>query len=170
MKIAIIADLHDNSANLERFLVLAKKMEIGGIVFCGDVTTPETLEQLVSQFAGPVKLACGNAEIRPEGFEELVVKYKNLKVFSGVGKWETFGLKVAFVHRPDRAEDLAKIGRYHFVFHGHTHQPWFGQIGETIIANPGTLGGVFAEPTFAVLDTETGRLELVRLWGTSAKA
>lgn len=184
MKIAIISDTHDNLANLERFLGQAKTREITGIIHCGDVATPETLEWLTEKFKGEIKVACGNAEIRREEFFELAKKHKNLEVFAEVGEWaphqsvQDKEINIAFVHEPDQAEELAKSGKYNFVFHGHTHKPWIKGVvpedsplgasqGEssrsTLIANPGTLGGVFMASTFAVLDTITGRLELVRL-------
>lgn len=161
MKIAIISDTHDNLANIEAFLVLAKEEKVEGLIHCGDVTTPETLEKLVENFEGPIKLVCGNAEIRREEFLTLANKFPNLEVFAIRGEWQVDQLKVAFSHQPALNED--ETG-FNFVFHGHTHKPWFGEIGTTIIANPGTLGGVFTLPTFACLDTLTGRLELKKLY------
>lgn len=173
MKIAIISDTHDNLANLEKFLTLAKKEEVTGIIHCGDVTKVETLEFLLSNFSGWVKIVCGNAEINREDFKLLEQKRDNLEVFPEVGVWEN----LAFTHKPDKTEELAQTGKYNFVFYGHTHKPWARIIpddgllgasqrpasGVTLVANPGTLGGVFMAPTFAVLDLETGQLALRRL-------
>lgn len=161
MKIAIISDTHDNWANIEAFLVLAKKEKIERLIHCGDVTTPETLEKLIENFSGPIKLACGNAEIRREDFFALAHKFSNLEVFAEWGEWQIDRLKIAFSHQPTKGEDESG---FNFVFHGHTHKPWIGQIGQTLIANPGTLGGVFSPPTFALLDTQTGYLELKKLY------
>jgi predicted phosphodiesterase len=46
------------------------------------------------------------------------------------------------------------------VFYGHDHKPWEEMIGETRIVNPGNLANIFYAPTFAIFDTETGKLEL----------
>lgn len=173
MKISIISDTHDNLANLEKFLELAKRDKIEAIIHCGDVTTPETLAWLAERFAGPIKLACGNMEIRREEFAEIAQKHKNLEVFAEIGtmrhteqdKNSLIEINIAFVHKPQKAQELATSGAYAFVFYGHTHKPWINKKGATIISNPGTLGGVFTVPTFAILDTETGRLELKRLYG-----
>lgn len=171
MKIYIISDTHDNLANLEKFLTLAKKEDMVGIIHCGDVAKVETLEFLLSNFSGWVKLVCGNAEINREDFKLLGQKYGNLEVFSeigalhhtGQGKDGSIEINIAFVHKPDKTEELAQTGKYNFVFYGHTHKPWISQIGSTLVANPGTLGGVFMAPTFATLDLETGQLVLRRL-------
>lgn len=161
MKIAIISDIHDNLANLERFLVLVKELKIEGIICCGDVTTPETLELLTEGFSGLIKLANGNMEIRREEFAEVAKKHQNLEVFEEVGEWEVDGLKLAFAHKPEQIEPVVEAGGRDFVFYGHTHKPWI----KGVAVNPGTLGGVFTFPTFAVLDTKTGKLELKKLYG-----
>ncbi len=170
MKIAIISDTHDNMANLEKFLAqfvgpasAGGSGEAKGIIHCGDVTTPETLEWLAENFAGPIKLADGNAEIRREEFAEVAGRHDNLEIFPEVGEWEIGEKNFAFLHKPDKTEELAQTGQYSFVFYGHTHKPWISQLGSTLIANPGTLGGVFTAPTYAILDTETGHLALHRL-------
>jgi len=195
MEIAIISDTHDNLANLERFLMVAEELGIDGIIHCGDVTTPETLDWLAEKFPGPIKLACGNMEIRCEEFAEIAKRQPNLEVFPEIGEWKLASSKVgpqksracldlAFAHKPGKAKELAgyRDGRgkpqYNFVFYGHTHKPWIklapedsplgafqgGSSGGAIMANPGTLGGVFTSPTFAVLDTDSGRLELKKLY------
>ncbi len=183
MKLAIISDIHDNLANLERFLEV---FDGEGIICCGDVTTPETLEYLVERFVEPIKLVCGNMEIRQEEFIEVTKRHKNLEIFREIGEWRIEGsqksrlaLDLAFVHKPDRVEELAQTGKYQFVFYGHTHKPWISTVPEdspsgavqglssgttTIIANPGTLGGVFTYSTFAILNTDTGQLELKKLY------
>jgi predicted phosphodiesterase len=199
MKIAIISDIHDNLANLERFLAVFDGPafaegygEAKGIICCGDVTTPETLEYLTQNFSGPIKLVCGNAEIRSEEFFSLTKRFPQLEVFAKWGEWKIreskksrHALDLAFVHKPDRVEEIAHglvrqahHKKFSFVFYGHTHQPWVKtapkdpplgtpqgeSLGVTVIANPGTLGGVFTAPTFAVLDTASGRLELKKLY------
>lgn len=167
MKIAIISDTHDNLANLEKLLVIVEREKIGSIIHCGDVTTPETLEWLVEKFKGEIKLSCGNAEIRREEFAEVAKRHSNLEIFAEVGEWELEfkgeRAKVAFIHRPDKTEEMAQTKHYPFVFYGHTHKPWINQIGSVLVANPGTLGGVFTAPTYATLDTATSQLALHRL-------
>ena len=167
--IAIISDSHDNLANLEEFLKQAKKYKVGTIVHCGDVTTPECLEWLVENFNGVIKVVWGNMEIRPEEFKNIEGKHHRLEIFDEIGLWETKSkigkLKIAFSHKPEKAERLAETGRYSYVFYGHTHKPWLSTTEEgVILANPGTIGGVFSEPTYALLDSTTGKLELKKLF------
>jgi putative phosphoesterase len=178
MKIAIISDIHDNLANLERFLEMFKGE---AIICCGDVATVETLEWLATNFEGPIKLVCGNAEIGREQFAEVATKHKNLEIFADSGAWEIEGFKLAFVHQPSKIDLALRQAQSEsmpeFIFYGHTHKPWIriepedrllGAVQRrssgTVIANPGTLGGVFTSATFAILDTQTGKLELKKLY------
>jgi len=168
--IAIISDSHDNLANLEEFLKQAKQNKVETILHCGDVTTPEFLSFLADNFSGQIKIAIGNAEIREEEFCFLAEENSRLEIFSEIGEMtlplaDSRRLKVAFVHKPELAENLANSGNYDYVFYGHTHQPWLVKDKkDVILANPGTLGGVFSEPTYALLDPETGRLRLKKLF------
>jgi len=107
----------------------------------------------------------------------------------GFGEIELDNCKIAFTHMPDIAQKLAETEKYNYVFYGHTHKPWVekfkNQISKikmtiqnadikkqsdiqpnsqlTILANPGTLAGMFYRATFAILDTETNKLELIIL-------
>ena len=98
MKIAIVADTHDNLANLELFLEQAKAKGIEAIIHCGDVTTPETLEWLAERFVGPIKLADGNMEIRREEFGTVAERHNNLEVFADIGDWTVDGMRLAFAN------------------------------------------------------------------------
>ncbi|MEK7072483.1 MAG: metallophosphoesterase family protein, partial [Patescibacteria group bacterium] len=69
-------------------------------------------------------------------------------------------LQIAFCHYPEKAKELAQSAKYNMVFYGHTHKPWIEKIDHTILANPGTLGGMFSKATFSLLDTESNNLEL----------
>lgn len=164
MKIAIISDTHDNLSNLEELLRQISIFKIEYIIHCGDVAEPETLEWLVNNFGGSIKLACGNMEINREEFELIAQKHKNLEVFSKLGEAQLGQFCVAFIHQLFEMGEAIKNNQFNFIFHGHTHKPWIEQAGKTIVANPGTLGGVFTFPTYAVWDSESGQLELKKLY------
>lgn len=173
--IAIISDSHDNLANLEEFLKQAKENKVDTILHCGDVTTPEFLAWLVENFSGQIKVATGNMEIRKEEFQTLAKKNPRLEIFPEVGEMTEVIIngrknKIAFAHRPEVANRLADSGDYNYVFYGHTHKPWLvEEKKDVILANPGTLGGVFSEPTYALLDQTTGYLKLKRLFFKATK-
>lgn len=52
MKLAIISDIHDNLANLEKFLFFIRKKRIKIIISCGDLGGQEALKLLTENFKG----------------------------------------------------------------------------------------------------------------------
>ncbi|HEX9664247.1 MAG TPA: YfcE family phosphodiesterase [Patescibacteria group bacterium] len=158
MKFAIISDTHDNLVTLHQALDWIKKNKIKLIIHCGDVTTRETLLEIVNNFDGSVQVVAGNADQnfwRRDNFSQ----YKNLKLYKDVGELEIDNLKIAFCHFPDKVKDLARKD-FNLVFYGHTHRPWQEKINNTEVINPGNLAGLFYKASFAVFDTTTKKVEL----------
>jgi putative phosphoesterase len=158
-KIAIISDSHDNIPRIEQMLKMTEKENIKTIIHCGDVCTRETLKYLQQNFKGQIYLSIGNVDA-DHGINE---ETKNVKIFPEFGEIEMEGLKIAFVHSPQEAKELANTQKYNFVFYGHTHKPWEEDINNCKIINPGTLAGLFTRSTFAILDTQTKKVELIIL-------
>lgn len=160
MKAAIISDIHDNLANLEKFLNWANKNKIKELIICGDLCTPATLAKILApNFKGKIHIVYGNVC-------DLDLEIEKAKEFSHIihygdeGRFEIDDKKVAIVHLPDRARKLAQSHQYDFVFYGHTHKPWLETVNQTQLVNPGTLAGMFYKATFAVWDTSNNKLEL----------
>jgi hypothetical protein len=154
MKIAIISDTHDNIETLKKTLNFIKKEKIKVVLHCGDVSDQNLLKEALSDYSGKIYLSKGNCDIG--GFE----KVPKIKVFEEYGEIKSGTKKIAFCHFPKIAESLAASGKYDVVFYGHTHKPWIVKTGNTILANPGNLAGVFYKATFAIYDIKTGNLEL----------
>lgn len=167
MKIAAISDTHGNLANIRTALEEIKKEGIEFIIHCGDIGGPETLE-VFDEFNGKIFAVFGNAD---KGYFEKenshFERFSNIKFFGSFdsagadfGEAELDSKKIAFVHFPEVAQDLAKSQKYDLVFYGHTHRPHQEKIGKTELINPGNLSGLLYRASFAVYDTQTGELEL----------
>jgi len=161
MKIAIIADTHDNVASLKKAVNLIKKEEIKLIIHCGDIFLPDTLKESLKSFQGKTYIIFSKADA---DFSRIPEKsFKSLprsKVWEEFGEAKLGGKNIAFCHFPEIAGDLAKSQKYDLVFYGHTHKPWEEKIGKTRLVNPGNIAGLFYRATFAVYDTKTDKLEL----------
>jgi len=156
MKLAIISDSHDNMANFKKIVDWLEKEKIGLVIHCGDISSPQTMRRAFSDFSGEVKASLGNADF---GVAEEYEQSAKIKVFSNFG--ELFLVKkIAFVHYPDIAENLAKSGKYDLVFYGHTHKPWEEKQGSCRLINPGNIAGTFYKASFAVYDSEKDELDL----------
>lgn len=158
MQIAIAADLHDNLATWQIFNQYIKKQGINTLLFCGDLCEAETLRIMERDFLGDIYIISGNAEL----YDEKEIKFKKrTKHLGRYGAIEINGLKIGLIHEPAYKEIIIrKNPQLNFIFHGHTHKPWIENQADLIIANPGTLGGVFYKASFAILNTETKKLEL----------
>lgn len=158
MLIAIAADLHDNLVNWQKFKKYAEKQGIKTLLFCGDLTNEETLQLISTDFKGKIFLIAGNQELYdPNSLSKL----ENIKFLGRYDYVDIENKKIGLIHEPSyQAQLMKKQTHLNYLFYGHTHKPWLRQEGDLIIANPGTLGGVFYKASFAILDTNTNKLEL----------
>ncbi len=158
MKIAIISDLHDNISNLHRFFQAIAKEKIEKIISCGDLGNQDTLKTLIKNFNKEIFIISGNADIY--NFSDL----ENYKHINNLGRSSSFNLgkfKIAVCHEPIFIKSLLKENPdLDFIFYGHTHKPWISKKNKTILINPGTLGGLFYRPSFAIWDSENGKVNL----------
>jgi len=160
MRIAIVSDTHNNWPNFKKAIDWTKKEKIQTILHCGDISSQETIDQAKKLFEEPsfvkasegqgIKFAKGNADYDLELPEKIDL--------------ELGGKRISFCHFPDIAKKSAQSGKFDVVFYGHTHRPWDERMpsgrGECHMINPGELAGQFYKPSFAVYDTENGKLEL----------
>jgi len=152
MKVAAIADIHDNLVNLEKCLDSCRQEKIENLICCGDITNSETLGYMSDNFPGKIMLVKGNMELYGE--QELT-SYGNIYYGERVGYFEIDDKIAGACHEPFLIDKVMERKDCHIVFYGHTHQPWEETRNGVKVVNPGTLGGVFYRPTFAVWDTET---------------
>ncbi len=159
MLIAIISDIHDNIVNLEKCLVWCRQNKVANLVCCGDITTFASIHYLSKNFAGKIFVVTGNAEIYQENE---IIRLKNINFCGEIGINEIAGLKIGFCHEPKKIKKVEKLSSWplDYIFYGHTHQPWLEKDDNTLIINPGTVAGLFAKATFAVLDSDTKKLSL----------
>lgn len=162
IKIAIVSDTHDNLPRIDQMLEKIKKENIKTIIHCGDVCSFRVLSYLANNFDGKIYLSIGNVDADHE-LNQTKNNLPNLKIFPKYGELNIDNLKIAFVHFPTKAKELAQTEKYDFIFYGHTHKPWEEKINSCKIINPGTLAGLFTRSTFAILDTKTKNVELIIL-------
>jgi putative phosphoesterase len=160
MKIAIFSDSHDNLPNIEKFLQWVNANQVEQLIFCGDLCAPATLKKMIApKFSGLIHMVFGNVTDR-ELMSKVATSFSQVRHYGDVGEFVIDGLHFAITHYPNQAKELGVSEKYNFVFYGHNHTPWEEKIGSTIVANPGTLAGLFQKATFAVLDTQNKKLEL----------
>ncbi|MCX6722152.1 MAG: metallophosphoesterase family protein [Candidatus Staskawiczbacteria bacterium] len=146
MKIAIVSDTHNNMATFKKAIDWIKKEKIQLILHCGDISSQETIDEAKKYFGNDIKFVKGNADWDLDLPDKIELDFN--------------GKKIVFTHFPEIAKKLVQSGKFDLVFYGHTHRAWDELIGKCHMINPGELAGQFYKPTFAVYDTESGKMEL----------
>jgi hypothetical protein len=158
MLIAIISDIHNNLERLDSCLKKISSLSVETIICCGDIDNLETLKKLAASFTGQLFVVRGNSDNYPDD-----ISLPRTTLYKDFASINIDGVKIGFCHEPKKIppSDILKKEVFDFVFYGHTHKPWIEKQQGVYIANPGTAGGIFYPPTFAVLDSKKKNLELL---------
>lgn len=150
MKVLVISDSHGNVANLKHVIGFVKRIGIGAIIHCGDWDTVESVEVVIASGI-PLYTVLGNADVREDVIQELKVKSEKFtEDYLEVGLGNK---KVGVIH------DISFIPKVDVLFCGHTHQQYESIIDGLEVVNPGALEqGI----NFAIYDTESGKIELIK--------
>lgn len=157
MKLAILADIHDNEIRLHEALGIIKDEGIDIGICCGDIARLETLVIMAKSFK-KLYVALGNMDYNLKMQTELFPD--NVRAWEKAGELKIAGVKIAIVHHDYLARELAQEGKYDLVFYGHTHTPWEKKIRQTILLNPGEVSGQFGPASFAIFDLSTMKASL----------
>lgn len=161
MHIAILSDTHGHAGNLKRALDVCRDHNITTVIHCGDLAEAGMVRHL-NRF--DVTYVFGNVD-GDHGAIARALKTQNANntadlVFEGpIG-----GVSVAATHGHLRGkvDELARSGRFRYVFTGHTHRRRDETVKGTRIINPGALGGIrYQDRSICLLDLETDTAEFV---------
>lgn len=153
MHIAVISDLHDNVANWGIITKWLAEHKITTLINCGDTCAPAMLIEMSKTFTGQIHTIFGNVadrELETKKTKDLL----NVLHYGDSGQVEIDGRKIFFNHFPAEAEKAAAQGNFDLVCHGHNHLKRWEKMNEAYVLNPGTAGGMFQYPSFAVVDLE----------------
>jgi putative phosphoesterase len=162
LKIGILSDTHNHTANTQAVLATFRERGITRLIHCGDITSA----QIVLLFAGwDVTFALGNMD---QNRDELVDATRLIAapppVFSC--RVEVEGKRIGVTHGADSGLLYRMLigNQYDYVCHGHTHQrrdQFLSEYGLRLI-NPGALGGIKQQTrSVCILDTGTGDVEFI---------
>ena len=160
MRIAVMSDLHDNIPAWDMLLREINAQDIKVLINCGDTVTVSTLRRMSNTYAGQIHTVFGNnVDITEEtkGVEAM----GNVIHHGHQGGVELAGKRIGFVHFPQVAEAMGKTGEFDLVCHGHTHLKRWEKIDSWHILNPGTAGGVFQYPSFAIVDLDAMTVQFI---------
>lgn len=166
MKICIVSDSHDHIPLLEAAVADAKTEGAEAVLHCGDVVAPSTLHCL-EQFKLPVHVIHGNNTGDLYALTSLSHKPGGVLRYHGMDAGiELASKRIFIVHYPHYARAMAATGDWDLVCCGHSHKVQIEHLpnirnGETILVNPGTIGGVGkSKATWILGDLESMQFDL----------
>lgn len=157
MKIGIISDSHDNIPNFESAIKILKRNKMEVLIHSGDLCAPFMIHKL-DQIGVPVHVVFGNVDDRART-AVFSNEAKNVTHHGDVAEIELDEQKFGVVHFPDIAFAMACTGKYDVVIHGHTHDKREEKHKSTLIINSGNVMGITKEPSCAMYDTDTKKIE-----------
>jgi len=157
MRLAIIADVHDNIWSLARVLKAIDEERSKALLVLGDLCAPFTMRAIADAYSGPVHVIFGNNDGDHLHLGEVAAKAGNIELHYFLGELTLGGAKIAIVHYPEVGKRLAASGEFQATFFGHTHVAEVEMICGCLALNPGEVMGRFGRVTYAIYDTETGR-------------
>ena len=160
MKICIVSDSHDNRQLLETAVREAKAAGAQAVLHCGDVVAPSTLEVL-RPFGLPVHVIHGNntGDLYMMG-RIATGTTSQVRYYGQDAGIELAGRRIFLVHYPHYAVAMATTGDWDLVCCGHDHKADIRPIdnmagGQTLLVNPGTVGGIKAPATYVLGNLES---------------
>jgi putative phosphoesterase len=160
MKICIVSDSHDNRQLLETAVREAQAAGAQAVLHCGDVVAPSTLEVL-RPFGLPVHVIHGNNTGDLYMMGRIASGSASRVYYYGQDAGiELAGRRIFLVHYPHYAVAMATTGDWDLVCCGHDHKADIRPIdnmagGQTLLVNPGTVGGIKAPATYVLGNLET---------------
>ena len=168
MNICIISDSHDRREHLASAVADAKERGAQAILHCGDVVAPSTLHA-AQPFGLPIHVIHGNNMGDTYHMARLSREPgSNISYYGQDASLELHGKKIFLVHYPHYANAMALTGDWDLVCNGHEHRAHIDRIKnnkgtETILIDPGTVGGVSAPATYCMGNLETMEFEILKV-------
>ena len=168
MKVCIVSDSHDNRFLLKKAVEHAITLGAEAVLHCGDIVAPTTLRILLP-LEIDVHVIHGNNTGDTYNLTKLASSENNQLHYHGQDAGITLAeRKIFLVHYPHYAQAMSTTGDWDLVCCGHDHVASVNQIQtvkqtETTMINPGTVGGVGAEPTYIMGNLSSMDFEIIHV-------
>ena len=160
MLIGIISDTHNNIELTTRAVNVFKDRHIDLLIHAGDITSPRMIE-LFKEFK--CRFVLGNGDIDVEYLNGECSKL-GFQPMDYTASFELDGKKFMVFHGDNVPlfREAVASGKYDYIIKGHTHFFENYTSNKSRIINPGALYRG-EDCSVAILDTETDRVEMIRI-------
>ena len=141
MYIGVLSDTHNQVHNLQKAVDIFHQNNVELLIHCGDITSVETV-QFLCEFR--VITVFGNGDFL-SGEIKATLKGFDPQNFAGIiyeGEVGEKSVGVCHGHITRDLDTMIQLGRFDYVFTGHTHIRQDERINHTRVINPGALGGL----------------------------
>jgi putative phosphoesterase len=126
------------------------------------ISAPSMLiNTLAPGFSGPIHLIFGNVGAR-DSIETIAARFPNIHYHGDFANLSIDNLTIQITHFPEKAAELAS-GEADIIVYGHDHESVIQKEDDKILINPGSLGGLYSEASFAVFDTKLKEAQIINL-------
>jgi hypothetical protein len=162
MLIGIIADSHDNMDKLRNVVEIFNNREIALVLHAGDYIAPFTSKAFEKLKAKKFVGIFGNNDGEKFGLRE---KYSAIGPINFPPYSFTFSrYKILMLHDGYLLNSCAKSGDFNLIIHAHSHKAEIRKEGNTLIVNPGELGGwLYGQSSFALVDLDKEYWDIIKL-------
>lgn len=158
MKVAIIADLHDKVDMWKKINSVLAEQKVEHLVVAGDISSIKTLDHIVDDYSGYIHVIFGNMDQNLEAMKITAEKYANLTVYGFRADFSINKKRFFISHYEQEVIDQADKQDYDVLCCAHTHEKKQTRTKDYLLINPGTAGGIFAKPSFAIYDLDNDQL------------
>jgi putative phosphoesterase len=160
MRIGVVSDTHDNTANVRRIVEIFNAAGVERVVHTGDITKARTLAVL-AHLDAPLVGVYGNNDREREALERAAGLH-GMRLVDPPLSLPWAGTGVAVVHDPE-AITPELLARHGVVLHGHTHRRVLERRAGALVFNPGECAGhLRGHNVVGVLDLVTLEVDLHR--------
>jgi len=161
MLIGIISDTHNDIGMTEKAVEVFRDREVEFVIHAGDLTSPRML-RLFTEFSCRFVLGNGDLDVEILNDESEKFGFGPIEVSCSL---ELDGKKFMIFHGNDVPlfREAVASGEFDYIIKGHTHFFENYVSKQTRIINPGALYGTDDGFSVAILDTETDKVDLVRV-------
>lgn len=161
MKIGIMADSHDNLPKIRAAIKVFAQEGVGLILHAGDFVAPFAVRAMHDAPARVVAVFGNNDGERiglAKAFEPIG------EVHPRIALVEVNGRRIGMVHEDELVAPLAAGSALDVLVYGHTHQLDIRCEGNTLVINPGEVGGwLTGKSTVVLLDTQNMQPQVIEI-------
>ena len=136
--IGIMSDSHDNCDALKKAVSFFNDTKCDLVIHAGDFIAPFAAK-ILGDLNCSVKAVFGNCDGEKKGLRKAFKSFGTIR--EEPLQFSFKGMRFLVTHTHFRVSDYRATGNHDVIVYGHTHRPKIIKNSQTLIINPGEVGG-----------------------------